>query len=135
MSRALDDLSSPLRPKAFELLARLLERGFPVLIVDTLRTEAEHAANLAKGVSWTPRSKHLPRKLRGWPANDVDAEKSDAIDLCPYEVYDAHGPDKLGWPADHPAWPHIRDIGESLGLRSGARWKQADLGHLELPNP
>lgn len=133
MSRRLDDLSSPLRPKVFELLARVLEKGFPLLIVDTLRTEAEHAANLAKGVSWTPRSKHLPRKVRGWPATDTDAEKSDAIDLCPYEVYDAHGPDKLGWPEDHPAWPVIRDEAERLGLRSGARWRQKDLGHVELP--
>lgn len=132
MSRALDDLSSSLRPKVFELLARLVERGIPVLIVDTLRTEAEHQANLAKGVSWIARSKHLPRKLRGYPLSDVDAEKSDAIDLCPYEVFDAHGPDKLGWPEDHPAWPVMRDEAEKLGLRSGARWKQRDLGHVEL---
>src|SRR5688572_9803325 len=97
MSRKLDDLSSDLKPKVFELLARLTERGFAILIVDTLRTESEHAANLAKGVSWTARSKHLPRKLRGWPTSDVNAEKSDAIDLCPWEHYDAHGPDKLGW--------------------------------------
>lgn len=133
MSRALNDLSSPLRPKVFELLARLVEHRFAILIVDTLRTEAEHAANLAKGVSWIARSKHLPRKLRGWPVTDIDAEKSDAIDLCPYEVYDAHGPDKLGWPPDHPAWPVIRDEAERLGLRSGARWKQQDLGHVEWP--
>lgn len=133
MSRALNDLSSPLRPKVFELLARLTEHGFSVLIVDVLRTEAEHEANLAKGVSWTARSKHLPRKLRGWPVTDIDAEKSDAIDLCPYDLYQASGPDKLGWRADHPAWMVIRDEAEKLGLRSGARWKQKDLGHVEWP--
>lgn len=133
MSRTLDDLSSPFRPKVFELLARLVEKGIPVLIVDTLRTEAEHASNLAKGVSWTARSKHLPRKLRGWPTTDPDAEKSDAIDLCPWEQYDAHGPDKLGWEPGHPGWNVIRDEAEKLGLRSGSRWKQKDLGHVELP--
>jgi hypothetical protein len=51
MSRALDDLSTDLRPKAFELLARLVERGVSVMIVDTLRTEAEHLANLKSGAS------------------------------------------------------------------------------------
>lgn len=134
MSRALNDLSSPLKPKVFELLARLVEKGVHVLIVDTLRTEAEHQANLAKGVSWTPRSKHLPRKLRGWPVSDVDAEKSDAIDLCPYDVFDSSGPDKLAWDASHPHWIVIRDEAERLGLRSGARWKQKDLGHVEWPH-
>lgn len=132
MSRALDDLSLAFRPKVFELLARLVEQGIHVLIVDTLRTEAEHAANLAKGVSWTTRSKHLPRRLRGYPATDWDAEKSDAIDLCPWEQYDAHGPDKLGWDPTHPGWNVIRDEAEKLGLISGARWKQKDLGHVEL---
>lgn len=132
MSRALDDLSAPFRPKVFELLARLVERGIPVLIVDTLRTEAEHEANLAKRVSWTPRSKHLPRKLRGWPVTDPDAEKSDAIDLCPFEQFASHGPDKLGWEPTHPGWNVIRDEAEKLGLTSGARWRQKDLGHVEL---
>ena|SRR3990167_7499664 len=135
MSRALNDLSSPLRVKVFELLARLVERGIHVLIVDTLRTEAEHQANLDAGVSWTARSKHLPRKLRGFPVTDVDADKADAIDLCPWEQYETHGPDKLGWEPTHPGWVVIRDEAERLGLRSGARWKQRDLGHVELPNP
>lgn len=135
MSRALDDLSSALRPKVFELLARLVERGIPIMVVDTLRTEQEHLDNLAKGVSWTARSKHLPRRLRGFPLSDVDAEKSDAIDLCPWEQFDSHGADKLGWEPTHPGWNVIRDEAEKLGLRSGARWKQKDLGHVELPNP
>jgi hypothetical protein len=33
-----------MRAKAVELLARLVEAGIMVLIVDTLRTEAEHQA-------------------------------------------------------------------------------------------
>lgn len=135
MSRRLDDLSAPLRPKVFELLARLCEQGIHVLIVDTLRTEVEHQQNLANGVSWTPRSKHLPRRLRGWSADDPEADKSDAIDLCPFEQFDQHGPDKLGWEPTHPGWVVIRDEAEKLGLKSGARWKQRDLGHVELPNP
>ena len=118
MSRKLDDLSLRFKPLAIELLARLVEAGIPVLVVDTLRTQAEHATNLAKGVSWTTHSKHLD---------------GDAIDVCPYEVYQATGPDKLAWDATHPIWLKIGTIGETLGLRWGGRWKQQDLGHFEYP--
>ncbi len=116
MSKALNDLSPRFRPLAIELLARCLEAGIAVCIVDTLRTPEEHAANLAKGVSWTTRSKHLD---------------GDAIDICPYAVWDAHGPDKLLWDAGDPIWQKLGAIGEALGLRWGGRWKVKDMGHFE----
>lgn len=116
MSRRLDDLSARFRPLAIELLARCVEAGIPVMVVDTLRTPAEHAQNLANGVSWTKHSKHLD---------------GDAIDICPYEVYQLHGPDKLRWQSD-PVWQRLGAIGEALGLRWGGRWtKTPDLGHFE----
>lgn len=117
MSRKLDDLSPRFRPLAVELLARLTEAGISVMVIDTLRTPEEHAANLAKGVSWTTRSKHLD---------------GDAIDICPYAIFIADGPDKLLWDARHPVWPKIGAIGEALGLRWGGRWKQKDMGHFEF---
>lgn len=116
MSRRLNDLSPRFRPLAVELLARLVEAQIPVLIIDTLRTPAEQAENLRKGVSWTPHSKHLT---------------GDAIDLCPYAVFDLHGPDKLQWDASDPVWQQIGPIGEALGLRWGGRWKVKDMGHFE----
>ena len=116
MSRSLNDLAPVFRPLAIELLARCVEAQIPVLIIDTLRTPAEHAENLRKGVSWTTRSKHLDGL---------------AIDLCPYDVYQASGPDKLAWNADHPLWLRVGAIGEALGLRWGGRWTQKDLGHFE----
>ncbi len=123
MSRALNDLSSKFRPLAVEFLARLVEEGVHVLIIDTLRTEAEQAANIAKGVSWTKNSKHL-----------ADAEgKSNAFDICPLSVYELDGPDKLQWDAGHPVWKKIGAIGEGLGLRWGGRWQQKDMGHFEYP--
>lgn len=100
----------------FELIARLAETGIAVMIVDTLRTPEEHAANLAAGVSWTARSKHLDGL---------------AIDLAPYETYQLHGPDKLKWDATDPVWARMGAIGERLGLRWGGRWQQKDLGHFE----
>jgi len=117
MSRRLDDLSDRFRPLAMELLARCVEQGIAVMIVDTLRTPQEQAANIARGVSWTSNSKHLT---------------GDAIDVVPYMQFQLHGPDKLQWDASDPAWAAIGRIGEELGLRWGGRWKQRDMGHFEL---
>jgi peptidoglycan L-alanyl-D-glutamate endopeptidase CwlK len=116
MSRQLNDLSPRMRPLAFELLARCVEQGIAVCVVDTLRTPAEHAANLAKGVSWTTRSKHLV---------------GDAIDICPFAVWSATGPDKLSWDVSDPNWQRIGAIGEAIGLKWGGRWTVKDLGHFE----
>lgn len=124
MSRKLDDLDEGFKPQAIELLARLAEAEIPCFIVDTLRTKAEQEAYLASGASQTIRSKHL---------------KGMAIDVCPYEMFQIHGPDKLLWDADNPAnlaiWTRIGEIGEGLGLRWGGRWKSLrDYGHFELPS-
>ena len=105
-----------MKPLAIELLARCAEAGLAVMIVDTLRTPEEHAANLARGVSWTERSKHLT---------------GDAIDVAPYSIYQLHGADKLQWDNADPAWLAIGRIGEALGLRWGGRWRQKDMGHFE----
>lgn len=118
MSRLLDDLSPAFKPKAFELLARLVEHGIPCMVIDTLRTAEEQAANVAKGVSWTKNSRHLT---------------GDAIDICPYALYDLHGPDKLQWDPGDAVWTKIGAIGEAIGLEWGGRWTQKDLGHFQLP--
>ena len=127
MSRALDDLTEDFRPLVFELLARLVEQGIGVMVVDTLRTKEEHEQNIRNGASWTATSKHLPGTMRG-----LTDPGSDAIDLCPFDVYLLHGPDKLKWDADDPVWQRMGKIGESLGMRWGGRWRQKDLGHFEL---
>lgn len=119
-SRRLDDLDPIFRPLVFELLARCVEAGLPVMIINTRRTEAEHQANLAAGVSWTKHSKHLDGL---------------AIDLCPYYQYTLHGAAKLQWDGNDPAWAAIGQIGEALGLRWGGRWTQKDLGHFEYQEP
>ena len=118
MDRTLNSLSDRFRPLAGQLLARLVEHGIMVTIVETLRTPEEHAANLASGHSWIQHSKHLD---------------GDAIDICPFEQFELHGPDKLQWNADDPVWAEIGNIGESIpGIKWGGRWKQKDLGHFEF---
>src|ERR1043165_9615902 len=106
-SRALDDLTPEMKPKAMELIARCAEAGIPVMIINTLRTLAEQQQNVAKGVSWTMNSKHLPQ---------APTFKSDAIDICPYDVYNLSGPAKLQWDGGNPVWGRIGAIGEKLGL-------------------
>jgi hypothetical protein len=121
MSRALDDLDPLFKPKAMELLARAAEHLIPCMIINTRRTAAEQAINLANGASSVKYSKH---------------QDGLAIDICPYAIYDANGPDKLDWDDTHPAWTTLGLIGEALGLRWGGRWHQPhDPGHFEYVEP
>lgn len=137
MDRALDSLSADFKPILIDVLARLVERGVMVMIVQTGRTAEEHAANLNAGTSAVPISKHEPRKLRGRISGTADDLKADAIDLCPYATYALVGPDKLQWADDdsteaRAAFAAIGEIGEAHGLRWGGRWKTPhDPGHLE----
>ncbi len=124
MDKSLGSLHVDFRPKAVELLAQITEAGIAVMIVNTMRTQTEQDAALASGNSWVKRSKHQDGK---------------AIDICPFALYDAHGPDKLNWDTNDPVWWKLGEIGEKLGLRWGGRFGQVDPrkigkdpGHFEL---
>lgn len=127
-SRRLNDLAPTFRPLAIELLARLTEAGLMVMIICTTRTAAEQAAAVARGASQVKVSKH---------------QFGLAIDVCPYAQYALHGPDKLQWDNEDPAWQVIGKIAEGLGLRWGGRFGESapgkgngwDPGHCELPGP
>lgn len=121
MSRALNDLEPVFRTLAIDLLARSVEAGIAVLIVETRRTHEQHLLNVLHGVSWTHHSLH---------------EDGLAIDIVPYDLYTlAPGGDKLQWDANAVVWQRLGKIGESLGLRWGGRWKQRDMGHFEYVAP
>lgn len=133
MDTKLDSLSAEFKPKAIELLARLLEANVPCKIINTRRTDEEQAINLATGRSWIKRSKH---------------QDGNAIDVCPYLVFRIDGEDKLQWNPNYPIWGKVGAIGEAVGLKWGV-WKESDedvpawrrrgkfvnldLGHFELP--
>lgn len=120
LDRSLDHLSDAFRPKVFEFLARLVEAGIAVVIVNTLRTPEQQAQNIANGVSWTKNSKHLT---------------GNAIDVAPYAQYLEHGDTKINWDATDPAWQRMGQIGENVGLVWGGRWVTTpDLGHFEQPS-
>ena len=118
MNRRLDALSPAMQPKAFELLARCVEAGLAVIVVNTLRTAEEQAACRAAGTSWVKHSLH---------------EDGLAIDIAPLAQYTLHGPNKIQWDAKDPAWAKLGAIGERVGLWWGGRWKEhSDPGHFQL---
>jgi len=138
--RSLDSLSSDFLPLACAWIARITARGVAVMVVQTSRTVEEHRANLAAGTSSVSLSLHLPRIMRWDPTLAVlaqaDRDKSDAMDLAPYEVYQSVGPDKIAWDTKHPAWGVIGEEAERLGLRWGGRWRSPfDPGHAEFVLP
>lgn len=127
MNTSLDSLDPRFKPLAIEFLARLVEQKIMVLVVNTLRTDAEQADAIKRGVSWVKRSKH---------------QDGLAMDVVPYDVYLFNGPDKLLWSTNDLIWLRIRDTAERLGLRSGARFTPLnaigvgkDPGHVELVVP
>ena len=147
MSRALDDLDPEFLPLAAMLIARCIEAGIPLMIIDTLRTPEEQAENLAKGTSWTLKSRHLPRPCpddcphKNEPTcPDPAPRKSRAIDLCPFLQYDLYGTDKLQWNANDPVWQKMGAVAKKIkGLKSGV-WlpdkngvlQNVDPGHFEI---
>ncbi len=120
MSRLLKDLDPRFRPKAIELLARCVEAGICVVVVETLRSPEQHAINVANGRSWIKRSLHC---------------SGLAIDIAPFDQWDLHGPDKVNWNANDPVWVTLAAIGRKLGLRCGYDWQQKDCGHFEYAEP
>lgn len=138
MSRLVDDLCPRFRPGAFEVIARLIEQKFPILIVDTLRTIEEQQNNIARKVSWTMNSLHLPQTrcfACGARINSFGTTGlSHAIDVVPYEVYQVHGPDKVSWDVSHPAWEALHKITAIVpGVSWGGNWsKKKDYSHIEL---
>lgn len=132
MSRKLDDLHPQFRPFVYEWLARCVEDGIALMVVDTLRTPAEHADNLARGVSWTQRSKHLADA----------AGYSHAIDVAPFSTYQLAGPDKLQWNGADSVWRRIADHAKAVAARQGVTircgidWQRTpDPGHVEWVRP
>ena len=128
MGKSLDEAASYAKPLFVQLLAECEAQGVPCRIEDVGRDEATQAQNLAKGVSWTTNSKHLPQ-----PPED----KSEAIDIVPVEILNLN---KKDWDPGNPVWAKIGLIGEGLGLFWGGRWThinggKGDPGHFQYIHP
>lgn len=129
--RDLDLLHPDFRPVVDRFLARCVEAGIMVMVVETWRSQAAHEEDLRNGRSWVNRSKHQKTILIETDHGLTRVPASLAIDVAPYDVYQLHGADKLQWDAEDPAWQRLAEIGEALGLICGARWKMKDMAHFQ----
>lgn len=111
MSRLLKDLDPDFYWNACEFLAKCVESRLNVLIIETLRSQAQHDENVKNKVSWTQHCKHLT-------GNAIDVGVVELLTLP-------------NWAPDHPLWDRLGKIGESCGLGWGGRWKKRDCVHFE----
>lgn len=138
-SRKLVDCTPRFLPLFQAFAANAMEAGVPLLLVQTLRSTDESAANIANGTSWVTdplSSRHVDAFLRGW-----NFHGSDAADVVPYDTYLLHGPDKLQWNTSDPIWLKVRDCAQAAGLHWGVTVMrkgvlvQVDPGHVAWDGP
>lgn len=112
------DLDPRFQPIAEKLLqgCRAIE---PMRVVCTLRTAAEQADAVARGVSKTLKSLHLAQPCCG---------KSHAIDICPERLLS-----EKGWAPKDPIWEQMRTVGRILGLKCDIPWDKPHFEWHPLP--
>jgi len=114
VGKDLSELSDDFRPLAERLLQLCADAGIAVRVIDTGRTPEQQETYLKLGTSWTRNSKHLT---------------GHAIDIAPEQLLT----EKL-WAPKSPLWYRLGEIGESLGLKWGGRFKgKFDPSHFEMP--
>lgn len=132
--RRLDLLHPDFRPMVDRFLAKCIEAGIMVMIVETWRSQEAHEEDVKNGRSWVTKSNHQNALVSVWGwQGEIPAAL--AIDVAPYDQYQLHGPDKLKWDGADPVWQRLGEIGESLGMKWGGRWKTVppDMAHFEAP--
>lgn len=101
--------------RVFVRAITITEQDF--MLLEGVRTEAQQAINIAKGVSWTKASKHLVQP-------DGFGHAMDAVPVL-------HGMPRWEWPMIYPMAHAVRlaAIAEDVHLRWGAVWDKllADL--------
>lgn len=115
MDTKLESLDPKFQPLARTLLKALADADIPTRVINTRRTDAEQLQCLKNKVSWKKRSPH---------------QDGLAIDVCPVALLA-----RKGWDPGNFLWAKVGEIGESVGLIWGGRWKVKDLDHFEMPKP
>ena len=129
--RDMDLLHPNFRIIADRFISLCVEQKIAILIVETWRSQAAHEEDVANGNSWVTKSKHQTTMIKYIAGSPITIPASEAIDVCPYEIYELHGRKKLEWDNDDPVWQKIGAIGESLGMKWGGRWRCKDMGHFQ----
>jgi peptidoglycan L-alanyl-D-glutamate endopeptidase CwlK len=125
-SRKIEDLTPLMQEKIKEFAARMAETGIPWMITCTFRSPEEQLELWSRGrngdtrpkVTWTKKSMHTKRTAfdiailsDGSPTWDLKANVNAN---------------------DVPDYTEAGQIGESLGLTWGGRWRSPDFAHFEL---
>lgn len=119
--RSLNNLRG-VHPDLVAVVKRAIEiTAVDFVVIDGVRSRAEQAANVAKGVSWTMRSNHLPQADGYGHAVDLAAYVNGGIVWGPWKHYAAIAK------AMRAA---AREIG--VDIVWGGDWKQRDGVHFEL---
>lgn len=154
-SRAVADCTPSLRAKIEKFTIAMFSAGIPFTITCTARTVKEQLALWTQGrddlftvnalrytaglppiteeqnkhkVTWTLKSKHLIDLDDGNPGNDKSRAFDIAIARGGKPVWDV----KVDVNADHiPDYAQAGQIGESVGLRWGGRFRSPDMPHFE----
>lgn len=130
-SRKIEDLIPSMKAKAGLFAAKMAEAGIPFMFTCTARSRKEQIDLYAQGrtrpgpiVTWTLDSNHIPR-----PEDDGGARAFDIAIL-------KNG--KPTWDAkvdvnddDRADYIQAGEIGESVGLRWGGRFRRPDMPHFE----
>ena len=155
-SRNLDDLIPELKEKAVQHQQRCKEAGIDIIFTCTARTTKEQIALYAQGrqgldevnelrriakmppitedankraVTWTLNSKHLIDLDDANPDND----KARAYDIAVVKDGKAVWDVKISLNEnDIPDYEEAARIGEGLGIKAGARFKNPDFPHFEM---
>ena len=129
--KKINELHPAIRSKAIELVNRAEKQGIKLRIYDALRSYENQ------------------QKLFNYPTDGIDNNNDGIIDNASEKVTNAKPGEsfhnfalafdtveikdgKALW--KNPKWERIGEIGESLGLEWGGRWKFKDLPHFQIMN-
>lgn len=122
--RLLIDLHDSIRPMAVQLLREARDQGIRIVITSGYRSLAQQQALWDQGRAKPGRVVTWARPGTSWHNFGL------AFDVAPL---DQNG--KPHWPNDWRLWMRLGELGESIGLTWGGRWKKPDLPHFEYhPN-
>lgn len=125
-SRKIEDLVPAMQEKARAFAGKMAETGIPFMFTCTFRSQEEQDELYAQGrtvpntrkVTWTRHSRHTER---------------DAFDIAILKDGKPTWDVKVNINVnDAPDYAEAGQIGESLGLEWGGRWRSPDYPHFQL---
>jgi peptidoglycan L-alanyl-D-glutamate endopeptidase CwlK len=129
----LDGLHPDLREKIEKILAAMAALGFPMVVVEGLRSAERQQALYAKGRTAPG---NIVTYLDGVKKRSNHQVKADgfghAVD-CAFLKTNAEGQPSVSWDLKNP-WKVYGLMAETLGLVWGGKWtKLVDMPHVESP--